>query len=330
MKLQEFNYTLPKELIAQHALEDRAQARLLILDRSSDAIIHTTFERIIDHLCPEDVMIINNTKVFKARLIAHKKTGGRVDILLTAIKKPDQATAMISHAKRTMIDTVLQISDTHNALIAEKHGSLCTLTFNKPVEEIIEIHGIVPLPHYIRRPAIPEDEHDYQTVFAQKTGSIAAPTAGLHFTDDIMRKLRQKGILIRKITLHIGPGTFKPIRAEHVEDHMMDAEYYEIPESTMQTIKNAKRIIGVGTSVCRALETYALTNECNGMADLFIRPGHEFKTIDALITNFHMPCSTPLVLVSALAGKDRILNAYEEAKKEKYCFLSYGDAMFIT
>lgn len=329
MKLQDLDYTLPTELIAQRALDDRAQARLLILDRASGTITHTVFERLIDQVQKDDVIVINNTKVFKARLIAHKTTGGKVDILLTKIVGADQAIAMISHAKRTMIDTKLHISDTHHALITEKRGSLCTLAFNRPVEDIIEIHGVVPLPHYIKRPATDQDERDYQTVFAHETGSIAAPTAGLHFTDSILRRLRQKGVSICEITLHIGPGTFKPIRAENVEDHTMDAEYYKIPEPAIKTIGTAKRVIGVGTSVCRAMETYALTGNRYGMADLFIHPGHEFKIINALITNFHMPCSTPLVLVSAFAGTERILEVYEEAKQKEYRFLSYGDAMMI-
>lgn len=329
MKLKEFDYDLPKRLIAQHALSDRGKARLLVLDRASGRILHTTFECITDHVDNGDVIVINTTRVFKARLIAHKKTGGKVDILLTNIMSSKQGRAMISHAKRTMVRTELYISPAIRIQIVKKQGSLCTLEFSEPIKTVIAKYGIVPLPHYIKREATHQDEYDYQTVFADKEGSIAAPTAGLHFTEDIMAQLKQQDIRICEITLHIGPGTFKPIRVDNVEDHDMDAEYYEIPEQTIQVIEKAKRIIGVGTSVCRALETYALTGQVNGMADLFIHPGHDFKTINALITNFHMPCSTPLVLVSAFAGKDLILKAYQQAIERDYRFLSYGDAMFI-
>jgi S-adenosylmethionine:tRNA ribosyltransferase-isomerase len=329
MKLREFEYALPKEMIAQHALVDRGKARLLILDRPSGKIIHTTFNKITNYLYPDDALVINNTKVYKARLIACKETGGKVDILLTKILSANRAMAMISHVKRTPISTRLAIADRVNALIIGKQDTLCTLEFNQPVNDIIEKHGILPLPHYIKRQVTPRDEQDYQTVFARATGSIAAPTAGLHFTDQVLKNIQQKGVTVCEITLHIGPGTFKPIRTDSVEEHKMDAEYYEIPEQTLKIIAGGKRIIGVGTSVCRALETYALSSEQHGMADLFIHPGHEFKIINALITNFHMPCSTPLVLVSALAGKDLIFKAYEEAKQERYRFLSYGDAMMI-
>jgi len=330
MKIHELNYDLPEELIAQHALVKREQARLLVLDRASGKIVHTVFERISDHTNPGDVIVINNTRVFKARLIAHKQTGGKVDILLTRVISSRRAMAMISHARRTKVDTRLSIDPEVNARIIEKQGSLCSLEFNQPVKKIIAEHGIVPLPHYIKRAATSHDEKDYQTVFADKDGSIAAPTAGLHFTEDIIQEMQTRNVMVCEITLHIGPGTFKPIRVDDIEDHKMDAEYYEIPENTIQAIEKAERVIGVGTSVCRAMESYALSGARNGMADLFIHPGHEFKIIDALITNFHMPCSTPLVLVSAFASKDLILTTYNEAIQEGYRFLSYGDAMLIV
>jgi S-adenosylmethionine:tRNA ribosyltransferase-isomerase len=329
MKLREFHYDLPNNMIAQHARTDRGTSRLLVLNRKTGEITHTVFERLSDHVHHGDTIVINNTRVFKARIIAHKITGGKVDMLITHIISPTQIQAMISHAKRTMVDSLLYITPTIHARVIEKRGSLCTLECNEPIQNIIAEYGSVPLPHYIRREVTDRDEHDYQTIFADKDGSIAAPTAGLHFTEHIVNKIRKNGVLLAEITLHIGPGTFKPIRADDVEEHDMDAEYYEIHEQTIQMISDARRIIGVGTSVCRALETYAQSGKVNGMTELFIHPGHEFKKIDALITNFHMPCSTPLVLVSAFATRDLILNAYEAAKQEGYRFLSYGDAMLI-
>ena len=330
MKLSEFDYVLPTRFIAQHALQQREKAKLLILDRPTSSITHTVFAHIGHYLRKGDCIVLNDTRVFKARLIAHKKTGGKVDILITKLISNDKACAMISHAKRTMIKTVLHITDGIQATVLTKNGSLCELEFNAPVDKVIRDHGKVPLPHYIKHDATAQDETDYQTVFAEKDGSIAAPTAGLHFTRVLLGTLRDQGINICSITLHIGPGTFKPIRVERVEDHKMDAEYYEIPDSTKKMIRNAGRVIAVGTSVCRALETYERTSNTNGMADLFIYPGYTFKIINGLITNFHMPCSTPLVLVSAFADRDLVLNAYEEAKKNGYRFLSYGDAMFIV
>jgi S-adenosylmethionine:tRNA ribosyltransferase-isomerase len=329
MKLDDFKYDLPKEMIAQQACKERGTSRLLVLDRATTRITHTTFKRLIDHLHHGDVVVINNTRVFKARIIARKKTGGKVDILITKILSSHQFQAMVSHAKRIPIDSRLYISPSVSVHVVVKKGSLCTLDCTEPVKSIIAEYGIVPLPHYIKRQATGQDEVDYQTIFADKDGSIAAPTAGLHFTEKIIAQLQEKGVVISEITLHIGPGTFKPIRVDDVEDHTMDAEYYEITDATLQAITQAKRVIGVGTSVCRALETHVRSGAMSGMTNLFIFPGHEFKAIDALITNFHMPCSTPLVLVSAFATKDLILHAYDEAKRHQYRFLSYGDAMLI-
>lgn len=329
MKLQEFNYNLPKELIAQYPVEDRSKAKLLILAKKTGATSHCIFYEISNFFKKGDTLVINNTKVFKARLKGKKETGGSVEILIIKEKQNNVWEAMISHAKRTKENTKIFLDKDVYATVKEKWGSRCNLKFNLPAEHIIKKYGIVPLPHYIKRDTVEKDEEFYQAIFAKKVGSIAAPTAGLHFTEEILDRIKDRGVGIAEITLHIGPGTFKPIRTEDIEAHRMEAEYFEISENAVRMIQSAKRVFGVGTSVCRTLETYAQTGTTSGLANLFIYPGYRFKVIDCLITNFHLPCSTPLLLVSAFAGKDSLFNAYKEAIEKKYRFLSYGDAMLI-
>lgn len=329
MKLHEFNYTLPQELIAQHPLEDRSAAKLLVLERKTGQISHSLFQEISGFLRKGDILVLNNTKVFKARLKGKKETGGSVEILLTKEIQDNTWEAMISHAKRTKEEAKIFLDKEVYATVKEKRGSRCYLYFNIPSKEIIKKYGNVPLPHYIKRDAGEKDEEYYQAVFAKRQGSIAAPTAGLHFTQKILHAIKRQGVDICEITLHIGPGTFKPIRVENIEEHTMEAEYFEISEQAVKMMSRARRILGVGTSVCRALETYAQKGTTSGLADLFIYPGYRFKMIGCLITNFHLPCSTPLLLVSAFARKDLIFKAYHEAIERKYRFLSYGDAMFI-
>ena len=329
MKLSDFNYDLPQALIAQYPLERRAEARLMVLDRGEQNIRHHRFEQITDYIEKNDVLVLNNTKVFKARMLGHKKTGGKVEILLVREVENGVWKALISHAKRTRENTRILFEPDVYATVVEKKGSRCHLKFNIPASNVISQYGQVPLPHYIKRNATELDEEYYQSVFAKKQGSIAAPTAGLHFTARILDTIRTKGATVAEITLHIGPGTFKPIRTDNIATHEMETEYFEIPERTTQATKDARRIIGVGTSVCRALETFANTGETCGQADLFIFPGYKFKSINSLVTNFHLPCSTPLLLVCAFAGKDLIFKAYQEAIEKKYRFLSYGDAMLI-
>lgn len=329
MKLKEFSYYLPKERIAQYPLRDRADAKLLVVERKIGKISHCKFHEIYNFFRKGDAIVLNNTKVFKARLKGKKKTGGNVEILL--IKKISEGIwkAMISHAKRTKTDTKIFFDNDIYATVKEKKGTRCHLEFNVSVQEIIKKCGIVPLPHYIRRDVEKNDEKYYQTVFAKKRGSIAAPTAGLHFTKEILNNIMNPGTKIAEITLHIGPGTFKPIRSDDVEEHSMEAEYYEVSDKTISEINRAKRVFGVGTSVCRALESYAKTNQKTGLANIFIYPGFKFSLIDCLITNFHLPCSTTLLLVCAFASKDLIFKAYNQAIENKYRFLSYGDAMLI-
>lgn len=331
MKLSDFDYSLPKELIAQHPLEDRSAARLLVLDRRTKEISHARFARLTDYLNKGDALVVNNTKVFKARLRGNKPTGGRVEVLLTREKSDGTWEAMISHAKRAWEGMKIHFAGKASATVVKKEaGARAILRFDADAMKVAEEQGLVPLPHYIRRDAGQDDVDHYQTVFAKNTGSIAAPTAGMHFTEDLLKDTRNKGIAVCELTLHIGPGTFKPIRSETIEKHKMEAEFYEIPETTRTALGNAGRVFAVGTSVCRALETYVRTGKNHGWAELFIFPGHEFKIIDCLITNFHLPGSTPLLMVCAFAGKDTILKAYREAIKQEYRFLSYGDAMLIV
>lgn len=330
MKLDEFHYELPDGLIAQHPLKDRGMARLLVLTRNTGSIEHVRFEQLGRFFRAGDMLVINNTRVFRARLFGTKATGGRVEILLLKEGEHEREwQALIAPARRITTGTRITIDNNIHTTVRDKKGSRCTIVFNAPVDTVIEHHGSVPLPHYIKRTADETDVHHYQTVFAKKRGSVAAPTAGLHFTKDIMNDLKARGVTIGEITLHIGPGTFKPIRTEQVEEHTMDPEYYEIPDEVARRLQTSERITAVGTSVCRALETYGSTGQQSGNAHLFIYPGYSFKIITHLVTNFHLPCSTPLLLTSAFAGKDMVFKAYREAIQRGYRFLSYGDAMYI-
>jgi len=330
MKLSDFQYDMPGELIAQFPLQDRAAARMMIVDRKTGEISHSVFGRIGDFLNRDDVLVLNNTRVFKARMFGQKDTGGKVEILLVKPSGKNEWAAMISHAKRVKQGGRLFLDKDTYATIEEKlGGARVRLRFSEDAAGIIKKFGVVPLPQYIKRNPMPDDEVQYQTTFAKTTGSIAAPTAGLHFTDRLLDEIQTRGVVVSEITLHIGPGTFKPIRNEHVEEHNMDAEYFEISDIALSRVKNASRVIAVGTSVCRTLETYAKTGEMNAWAHLFIYPGFEFRLVDSLVTNFHLPCSTPLLLVCAFAGRELIFKAYEEAIRQKYRFFSYGDAMLI-
>ena len=330
MKLKDFEYQLPEQLIAQYPLRQRDKARLLVLDRASKKITHTRFSDITRFFRANDVLCMNNTKVFKARLKGKKITGGGAELLLIKEQADGIWESMISPSRRIRSGTQIIFSKDVHAKILQKKGARCLVAFNIPIESVIKEYGTVPLPPYIKRPSTTDDENDYQTTYAKEIGSIAAPTAGMHFSTNILEDCKQIGVRLAEITLHIGPGTFKPIRVENIEDHDMEPEYYDIPETAKKVISSASRLIGVGTSVCRTLETFARTNATTGLADIFIYPGHEFKAIDCLVTNFHLPGSTTLLLVCAFAGKDLIFKAYQEAIKKKYRFLSYGDAMMIV
>ncbi len=335
MKLQEFYYELPEELIAQYPLENRTEARLLILNRNTGEIIHRRFYEILEYFSEGDILVLNDTRVFKARIFGKKETGANIEILIISYNN-NECTALINPGRRIKDNTKIFFADDIFAKVRSRAKGRYYLEFNKDVEDVIQHLGEIPLPHYIKRKPKELDEREYQTVYAKKIGSIAAPTAGLHFTKELLDALERKGVKIAYITLHIGPGTFKPIRSENIEEHNMDPEYVEVSKENAGIINTGKRIIGVGTTVTRTLEYIALKSQSkeriipfSGYADLFIYPGFKFKVIDCLITNFHLPCSTPLLLVCSFAGKELILKAYKDAIEKRYRFLSYGDAMLI-
>ncbi len=342
MNISEFDYELPKELIAQTPLKDRSSSRLLVLDKNSGDIVHEHFTNIIEYLHKGDVLVLNDTKVIPARLIGHKEeTGAVIELLLLKDLGDDTWECLSKPAKRLKIGTVVSFGDDLlKARVIEKLDEGITrvkLLYDGILMEILDKLGTMPLPPYIHEKL--KDQSRYQTVYAKVTGSAAAPTAGLHFTKELLSKIENKGITICYVTLHVGLGTFRPVEVEDVLEHHMHSEYYVMDANTADILNKAKeekrRIIAVGTTSTRTLETIASANNgkfkaCSGNTDIFIYPGYKFRAIDALITNFHLPKSTLVMLVSAFSSRDIILNAYREAIKEKYRFFSFGDAMFIT
>lgn len=340
MKVSDFNYELPKELIAQHPYDKRDEARLMVLDKRNQSIEHKVFKNIIDYLNPGDCLVINNTKVIPARLYGKKDTGANVEFLLLKRIENDIWEAMVrpgqklkSGSKVVFGDgllkaTVLEVLENGNRKVEFEYEGI----FNEILDQI----GLMPLPPYITE-ATREDNEKYQTVYAKYDGSAAAPTAGLHFTEALLEKIKEKGIEIANVTLHVGIGTFRPVKVENVEEHEMHSEHYYIKKEDAEKINFAKRtghkVISVGTTSCRVLESVAdengMVKETEGDTSIFIYPGYKFKCIDSLITNFHLPESTLIMLVSSLAGKDFIMKAYEEAVKQRYKFFSFGDAMLI-
>jgi len=342
MKLGEFQYDLPPELIAQYPLADRALSRLLVLDRKTGAVLHRNFHQLGEFLRPGDTLVINNTRVFKARLFGRKESGGRVEILLVREREDGIWEALIDKSRRVSESAKIVFDDDSFLTVEKKERTRIQVRFNRPAQEVIDKHGVMPLPHYIRRPAEERDTATYQTVYAKNEGSIAAPTAGLHFTTVVLSDLEDRGAEIAELTLHVGPGTFKPIRAGTIENHEMEPEFFEINDKTAGLINQARRVIAVGTTVTRTLEYAAqfagpertedrpVLAAASGWADIFIYPGYKFRVVDNLVTNFHLPGSTPLLLVCALAGRELIFKAYAEAIREKYRFYSYGDAMLVV
>ena len=340
MKVEDFDYYLPEELIAQTPLKKRDESRLLVLDKKTGELEHKTFYDIIDYLEPGDTLVLNDTKVLPARLIGEKaETGAVIEILLLKNIEKDEWETLAKPARRIKKGTIVNFGN-------GKLKAKCTkvlddgirhfeLIYDGILMEILEELGTMPLPPYIHEKL--EDQSLYQTVYAKEIGSAAAPTAGLHFTKELLKRIEKKGINIAYITLHVGLGTFRPVSVERVEDHEMHSEFYsmskEVAELLNNTRKNGKRIIAVGTTSTRTLETitskYNEFRECHGWTNIFIYPGYEFKGIDALITNFHLPKSTLVMLVSALAGRENIMHAYKIAVDKKYRFFSFGDAMFI-
>ena len=337
--LSEFDYNLPEELIAQTPLKNRSNSRLMILNREDESITHKHFYDIVDYLKPGDVLVRNNTKVIPARLFGTKEiTNAHVELL---ILKQDGKTCecLVGNAKVVKIDTIVSFGNGElraKCIEVKDEGiRVFELIYEGIFLEILEKLGNVPLPPYIKEKL--EDKDRYNTVYAKIEGSAAAPTAGLHFTDEIFKKLKEKNIEVLDVTLHVGLGTFRPVSEENVLNHKMHSEYYIMDQDVADKLNKAKkenrRIISIGTTSTRVLETvmnkYGEFKECSGNTDIFIYPGYKFSAINALITNFHLPKSTLIMLISALANKDYILKAYEEAVKEKYRFFSFGDSMFI-
>ena len=340
MKTADFYYDLPKELIAQDPLEDRSSSRLMVLDKTTGQTQHRVFSEIVDLLDPADCLVINNTKVIPARLLGNKAgTGAAIEILLLKRLSEDTWETLVKPGKKCKPGTVVSFGDgvlTGEILeVGEEGNRIVRFSYEGIFEEILDRLGQMPLPPYITHPL--QDKGRYQTVYAKYDGSAAAPTAGLHFTPELLERIREKGTGIAQITLHVGLGTFRPVKVEDVTQHHMHSEYYNVDEEAASLINERKaaggRIICVGTTSCRTLETAAAEDGTmqakSGWTDIFIYPGYRFKITDALITNFHLPESTLLMLVSALAGRDHILAAYEEAVRERYRFFSFGDAMFI-
>ena len=340
MEVEEFDYYLPEELIAQKPLEKRDTSRLMVLDKQTGKIEHKIFNNIIDYLNEGDVLVLNNTKVLPARLIGEKEeTGAVIEVLLLNNISLDNWECLVKPARRIKTGTIVSFGNgkLKAKCIEERDEGIRIFTFiyDGIFLEILDKLGTMPLPPYIHEKL--EDQSRYQTVYAKVVGSAAAPTAGLHFTKKLLADIEAKGVHIAYVTLHVGLGTFRPVSVEKVEEHHMHSEYYsmskDVADLLNKTKKTGNKIIAVGTTSTRTLETimskYGEFKECNGWTNIFIYPGYEFKAIDQLITNFHLPKSTLVMLVSALAGKENILNAYNTAVKEKYRFFSFGDAMFI-
>ena len=340
MQLSDFNFTLPKELIAKYPSKTRSSCRLLALDGHTGKIEDKVFTDIVDYINAGDLLIFNNTKVIPARLYGKKISGGKIEVLIERLLEGNRALAHIKASKSPKIGAELILGENENIQVTmiARHDALFELQFPDDVLSILNEIGHIPLPPYIDRPDEAQDREVYQTVYSKVPGAVAAPTAGLHFDKPLLDKIKQKGVEMEFVTLHVGAGTFQPVRVENIETHIMHAEYAEVPESVVKAVLNCKargnKVIAVGTTSVRALESAAqLTGTIAPFfADtrIFIYPGYQFKVIDSLITNFHLPESTLIMLVSAFAGYENTMNAYQYAVKEKYQFFSYGDAMLIT
>jgi S-adenosylmethionine:tRNA ribosyltransferase-isomerase len=341
MTKDDFNFYLPEELIAQDPLEDRSSSRLLVLEKETGEIEHKIFKDIVGYLNKGDCLVINNTKVIPARLIGEKEgTGAKVEVLLLKRQQDDVWETLVKPGKKAKIGskisfggglltgTVIEVVDEGNRLVQ--------FTYNGIFEEILDQLGQMPLPPYITHQL--QDKNRYQTVYAKYEGSAAAPTAGLHFTKELLKEIEEKGVTIANVTLHVGLGTFRPVKVDNILEHHMHSEFYQIEPEEAEKINNTKKnggkVICVGTTSCRTVESAAgedgMVKAGSGNTEIFIYPGYKFKVLNSLITNFHLPESTLIMLVSALAGREHVLHAYEEAVKERYRFFSFGDAMFIS
>ena len=333
--LSDFDFDLPQELIAQFPLPERSASRLLHVD--SNALVDRAFADIVELIAPGDLLVFNDTRVLKARFYGAKETGGKIEVLVERVLDNRTVLAQVRASKSPSAGTKLRLADAFDVTVGERAGEFFTLTFPGDVFDLIEAHGRLPLPPYIEHAADQVDEQRYQTVYAREPGAVAAPTAGLHFDQPLLDKLRDKGVNFAYVTLHVGAGTFQPVRSENLAEHKMHSEWYTISQETVDAVRAAKaagrKVIAVGTTSMRALESASQSGRLEAGSNdtnLFITPGYVFKTVDRLITNFHLPKSTLLMLVSAFAGYDRIRAAYQHAIDRRYRFFSYGDAMLLT
>mgnify|MGYP000254953309 CR=1 FL=1 len=344
MRVSDFSFELPSELIARFPKADRTGSRLMMLDGTTGNRADLGFTDIIEQLDAGDLLVFNNTRVIPARMFGQKSSGGKIEVLVERLIDKNTVLAHIRASKSPKVGAELLLEDKATAIMVARHGALFELKFQgeQSVLSILDEIGHMPLPPYIDRPDESSDRERYQTVYNEKPGAVAAPTAGLHFDDELLEQIKAKGVELAFITLHVGAGTFQPVKVDEIADHIMHAEYVEVPAEVVEQINRTKanggRIIAVGTTSVRSLESAAKSAESNnteltefyGDTDIFITPGYDFKLVDALLTNFHLSESTLLMLVSAFAGYDNIMSAYQHAIKEQYRFFSYGDAMFLT
>jgi len=328
LKLNEFDYPLPKELIAQYPLKNREEARLLIVNRKTGSIQHGVFKDIFGFFKKNDLLVLNDTKVLHCRLMGNKITGGRVEILLTRRVNGTTFSCLVQPSRTKVGEKILFATGAITGILSSRGQ----ISFKQADADVIYSFGIVPLPPYIKRDPEDLDTVYYQTVYAKNDGALASPTAGLHFTQESLKQIQSAGVNLAYLTLHVGLGTFRPVRCENIAEHKMDPEFFLVPDATIAALDKAKadkgRVIAVGTTSLRALETYA-SGRKEGHTDLFVYPGYKFALVDCLLTNFHLPMTTLLMLVCAFGGKELMMKAYQEAVDKKYRFYSYGDAMLI-
>lgn len=340
MKLSDFDYELPDELIAQQALSDRAASRLLVV-QSEGEYEDRTFRDIVELIKSEDLLVFNNTKVLPARVFGHKSTGGQIEILVERLLDEYRLLAHVRSSKSPKAGARLTLEGGFEAEVLGRQGALFELRFEsedkRTAIELLEVYGHMPLPPYIERSDTADDRERYQTVFAERPGAVAAPTAGLHFNDELLTALKAKGVATAEVTLHVGAGTFQPVRVEDLSEHTMHSEWVDVPESVCEAIAACRarggKVVAVGTTTVRSLESAAQGGELKafqGDTDIFITPGYEFQVVDRLITNFHLPKSTLLMLVSAFSGYETMMQAYQHAVEQQYRFFSYGDAMYLS
>ncbi|GGJ92559.1 S-adenosylmethionine:tRNA ribosyltransferase-isomerase [Pseudomonas matsuisoli] len=337
MRVSDFHFDLPENLIARHPLAERRASRLLVLDGLDGTTAHRQFADFLEYVRPGDLVVFNNTRVIPARLWGQKASGGKIEILVERVLDTDRVLAHVRASKAPKPGARLLIEGGAEATMVARHDALFELAFDEPVLPMLDRVGHMPLPPYIDRPDDDADRERYQTVYAQRAGAVAAPTAGLHFDEPMLDALQQKGVETAFVTLHVGAGTFQPMRVERVEDHLMHSEWLEVTPEVVAAVAECRarrgRVIAVGTTSVRSLESAAregVLKPYSGDTDIFIWPGYQFQVVDALVTNFHLPESTLLMLVSAFAGYEQTMAAYQEAVAQQYRFFSYGDAMFIT